>query len=144
MQNRTHTCNELRIQNVGEKVRLSGWVENVREVGGNLAFIVLRDFYGSTQLVAEDEKIIGVIRRVAVGQVHESGFLVGIAAVDVIMGLIGESFHRATLGTGRSEFGGHPVFVHAGAFRLNGGFDIRFVGERLPGMEGAAAFKGEV
>ena len=58
MQNRTHTCNELRLVNAGEKVRLSGWVENVREVGGNLAFIVLRDFYGCTQLVAEDEKIL--------------------------------------------------------------------------------------
>ena len=60
MQNRTHTCNELRLANAGEKVRLSGWVENVREVGGNLAFVVLRDFYGCTQLVAEDEKILDV------------------------------------------------------------------------------------
>ena len=60
MQNRTHTCNELRLKNAGEKVRLCGWVENVREVGGNLAFVVLRDFYGCTQLVAEDEKILNV------------------------------------------------------------------------------------
>ncbi len=60
MQNRTHTCNELRLANAGETVRLSGWVENVREVGGSLAFIVLRDFYGSTQLVAEDEKILNI------------------------------------------------------------------------------------
>ena len=60
MQNRTHTCNELRLENAGEKVRLSGWVENVREVGGNLAFVVLRDFYGSTQLVAEDAKILEI------------------------------------------------------------------------------------
>ena len=60
MQNRTHTCNELRLANAGEKVRLSGWVENVREVGGNLAFVVLRDFYGCTQLVAEDAKILDI------------------------------------------------------------------------------------
>ena len=60
MQYRTHTCNELRLEDVGKKVRLSGWMENVREVSGNLAFIVLRDFYGSTQLVAEDEKILQV------------------------------------------------------------------------------------
>ena len=58
MQYRTHTCNELRLEDAGKKVRLSGWMENVREVSGNLAFIVLRDFYGSTQLVAEDEKIL--------------------------------------------------------------------------------------
>ena len=60
MQYRTHTCNELRIEDAGKSVRLSGWMENVREVSGNLAFIVLRDFYGSTQLVVEDEKILQV------------------------------------------------------------------------------------
>ena len=60
MQYRTHTCNELRLEDAGKKVRLSGWMENVREVSGNLAFIVLRDFYGSTQLVAEDEKTLQV------------------------------------------------------------------------------------
>ncbi len=60
MQYRTHTCNELRLADAGKRVRLSGWMENIREVSGNLAFIVLRDFYGSTQLVAEDEKILQV------------------------------------------------------------------------------------
>ena len=60
MQYRTHTCNELRPADAGKRVRLSGWMENVREVSGNLAFIVLRDFYGSTQLVAEDEQILQV------------------------------------------------------------------------------------
>ena len=60
MQYRTHTCNELRIEDAGKSVRLSGWMENVREVSGNLAFIVLRDVYGSTQLVVEDEKILQV------------------------------------------------------------------------------------
>ena len=60
MQYRTHTCNELRLADAGKQVRLSGWMENIREVSGNLAFIVLRDFYGSTQLVAEDEKILQI------------------------------------------------------------------------------------
>ncbi len=58
MQYRTHTCDELRIGDSGKEVRLSGWMENIREVSGNLAFVVLRDAYGSTQLVAEDEEIL--------------------------------------------------------------------------------------
>ena len=58
MQSRTHTCNELRLNDAGKKVRLSGWMENVREVGGNLAFVVLRDFYGTTQLVVEDPSLL--------------------------------------------------------------------------------------
>ena len=58
MQNRTHTCNELRLADAGKSVQLSGWVENVREVGGNLAFVILRDFYGTTQLVAEEPDIL--------------------------------------------------------------------------------------
>ena len=44
MQNRTHTCNELRLEHVGQSVQLSGWMENVREVGQNLAFVILRDY----------------------------------------------------------------------------------------------------
>lgn len=60
-QNRTHTCNELRIEHVGERVRLSGWMENVREVGQNFAFVILRDFYGTTQIVVEEEEMMGVI-----------------------------------------------------------------------------------
>ena len=54
MQNRTHTCNELRLANVGEKVKISGWMGNVRMVGSNFAFVVVRDFYGTTQVVIED------------------------------------------------------------------------------------------
>ena len=51
MQSRTHTCGQLRIENAGERVTLVGWMENVRVVGNNFAFIVLRDFYGTTQIV---------------------------------------------------------------------------------------------
>ena len=50
MQNRTHTCNELRMAHVGQTVQISGWMENVREVSANLAFVVVRDFYGTTQV----------------------------------------------------------------------------------------------
>ena len=56
MKYRTHYLNQLRLENVGEKVVLSGWLENVRKVGKNFAFLVLRDFYGITQAVVEDEK----------------------------------------------------------------------------------------
>ena len=56
-QSRTHTCNELRIGNVGEKVRIVGWLETFREVGNNFAFAVIRDFYGKTQVVIEDEEL---------------------------------------------------------------------------------------
>ena len=50
---RTHTCGELRAEHVGETVTLAGFLENVREVGQNFAFLVLRDFYGVTQVVVE-------------------------------------------------------------------------------------------
>ena len=53
MQHRTHTCNDLRLNDAGKTVQLSGWMENVREVSANLAFVVLRDFYGTTQIVIE-------------------------------------------------------------------------------------------
>ena len=60
-QSRTHNCDELRIENVGEKVTLVGWMENVRSVSKSLAFIVLRDFYGTTQIVAETEEMLSAI-----------------------------------------------------------------------------------
>ena len=62
MQSRTHTCGELRLNHVGQKVTLAGWMENVREVGANLAFVVIRDFYGKTQLVVEDETLLRQVK----------------------------------------------------------------------------------
>ena len=53
MQSRTHTCGELRVTDAGKRVKICGWMENVREVSGALAFVVVRDFYGTTQVVAE-------------------------------------------------------------------------------------------
>ena len=51
---RTHTCGELREQNVGNKVILNGWVDRRRDLGG-LIFIWLRDRYGITQIVFEPD-----------------------------------------------------------------------------------------
>ena len=62
MQNRTHTCNELRLEHVGQPVKICGWMENVRSVGANFAFVVVRDFYGTTQVVIETEEMMNVIK----------------------------------------------------------------------------------
>ena len=51
---RSHTCADLRKSNVGETVRLSGWVHRVRDHGGVL-FIDLRDHYGVTQVLADED-----------------------------------------------------------------------------------------
>ena len=62
MQMRTHTCGELRLGDAGKSVKIVGWMENVREVGSNFAFVVLRDFYGTTQVVIESEEMMAIIR----------------------------------------------------------------------------------
>ena len=62
VQSRTHTCNDLRLEHAGEQVKLVGWMENVREVGQNLAFMVLRDFYGTTQIVLETEEMMAAVK----------------------------------------------------------------------------------
>ena len=61
-QSRTHTCNELRMEHAGQSVKIVGWMENVREVGSNLAFVILRDFYGTTQVVIETEEMMAAIK----------------------------------------------------------------------------------
>ena len=61
MQMRTHTCGELRLANAGQRVKIVGWMENVRVVGQNFAFVVLRDFYGTTQVVVETQEMMDII-----------------------------------------------------------------------------------
>ena len=62
MQSRTHNCGELRLSDAGKSVTIVGWLENVREVGANFAFCVLRDFYGTTQVVIETEEMMKLIK----------------------------------------------------------------------------------
>ena len=59
---RTHTCGELRMENVGQTVTLAGWLENLREVGGSLGFLVLRDLHGVTQVVIETEDMMAQVK----------------------------------------------------------------------------------
>ena len=63
-QNRTHTCGELRLADAGKAARLCGWLENLREVGASLGFAVLRDFYGTTQVVIETEDMLRSFRAI--------------------------------------------------------------------------------
>lgn len=58
VQSRTHNCNELRLSDAGAKVTLVGWYENIRKVSKNLGFLILRDFYGTTQIVIETEEMM--------------------------------------------------------------------------------------
>ena len=64
MQSRTHTCGELRITDAGKKVQLSGWMENFREVGAELGFVVIRDFYGTTQVVIETAEMMKTFKAI--------------------------------------------------------------------------------
>ena len=61
IQSRTHNCNELRLSDTGKNVTIVGWYENIRKVSKNLGFLILRDFYGTTQVVIETEEMMQVI-----------------------------------------------------------------------------------
>ncbi len=54
---RTNNCGELRIEDVGKKVRLSGWVNSIRNLGG-INFLTLRDNFGITQLLIRQDSLL--------------------------------------------------------------------------------------
>ena len=62
---RTHTCGELREKHIGENVRLSGWLQTVRDHGG-IVFVDLRDYYGVTQVVVSEEQIKGISKETVI------------------------------------------------------------------------------
>ena len=53
---RTKTCGELKLSNVNEEIELAGWIQKIRNLGG-MVFIDLRDEFGITQIVVNDEKM---------------------------------------------------------------------------------------
>ena len=60
-QYRTHDCGQLRIGDVGKEVTICGFFENIRKVSKNLGFLILRDFYGTTQVVIETEDMMNLV-----------------------------------------------------------------------------------
>ena len=59
---RTHYCGELRESNIGQSVRVAGWVENIRDHGG-VMFLDIRDHYGVVQVVVHDDRLLEGINK---------------------------------------------------------------------------------
>lgn len=59
---RTVSCGELREENIGQQVRVAGWVENIRDHGG-VMFLDIRDQYGVTQVVVHDDSMLEGVNR---------------------------------------------------------------------------------
>ncbi|MBQ9785913.1 MAG: aspartate--tRNA ligase [Clostridia bacterium] len=57
---RTHNCGELRLTDSGKQVKLAGWVNSIRRLGG-IVFLTLRDHFGITQVLLKDESMLGDI-----------------------------------------------------------------------------------
>ncbi len=59
---KTHNCGELRLSDAGKEVRLAGWVNSIRKLGG-LNFVTLRDHFGMTQLLVKDESLLNGVNK---------------------------------------------------------------------------------
>ena len=103
---RTHTCAQLRADNVGETVRLSGWVHNKRDHGGVL-FVDLRDHYGITQVVADsDSEALGVLEKLK---------LESVVTIDGTVKARADAAVNANLPTGAIEVFARSVTVQSRA-----------------------------
>ena len=106
---RTHTCGQLRAENVGDTVRLSGWIHRKRDHGGVL-FIDLRDHYGITQIVADtDSRALPVLDRLRVESV---------VTIDGTVKARAEGTTNANLATGEIEVFAREVTVQSQAAEL--------------------------
>lgn len=68
-QYRNKTCSELRLNDAGKEVKLAGWVDTIRKLGG-ITFLTLRDHYGITQILVRDEKMLDGINKETVVSVE--------------------------------------------------------------------------
>jgi aspartyl-tRNA synthetase len=106
---RTHTCAGLSADNVGETVRLSGWVHRKRDHGGVL-FVDLRDHYGITQIVADsDSPALPVLEHLRVESV---------VTIDGLVKARAEGTANANLATGAIEVFAKAVTVQSAAQEL--------------------------
>ncbi|WP_205480648.1 aspartate--tRNA ligase [Sphingomonas arenae] len=106
---RTHTCGQLRASDIGETVRLSGWIHRKRDHGGVL-FIDLRDHYGITQIVADtDSPALPVLDRLRVESV---------VTIDGAVKARAEGTTNANLATGEIEVFALEVTVQSQAAEL--------------------------
>ena len=106
---RSHNCAELRASDVGETVRLSGWVHRKRDHGGVL-FVDLRDHYGLTQIVADtDSPALPVLDRLRVESV---------VTIDGVVKARAEGTTNASLATGEIEVFARKVAVQSQAAEL--------------------------
>ena len=106
---RTHTCAQLRATDVGEAVRLSGWIHRKRDHGGVL-FVDLRDHYGITQIVADtDSPALPILDRLRVESV---------VTVDGEVKARAEGTTNANLATGEIELFARGVTVQSQAAEL--------------------------
>jgi aspartyl-tRNA synthetase len=106
---RTHTCAALRASNVGETVRLSGWVHRKRDHGGVL-FVDLRDHYGLVQIVADsDSDALKLLETVRAESVVTIDGVVEARAADAV---------NPNLATGEIEVRARAVIVQSAAAEL--------------------------
>lgn len=67
---RTHNCNELTFDDLNKTVSLAGWVDTIRDHGG-VAFIDLRDQYGVTQIVINNDELLEGVKKKALSRLRE-------------------------------------------------------------------------
>ncbi|MFC7537070.1 aspartate--tRNA ligase [Sphingomonas sp. GCM10030256] len=106
---RTHTCADLRAADVGQTVRLSGWIHRKRDHGGVL-FVDLRDHYGLTQIVADsDSPALPILDRLRVESV---------VTIDGVVKQRAEGTANPNLATGEIELFAKGVTVQSQAAEL--------------------------